>query len=124
MSDFKISNFGATVTATSPAGSADVIYTVPARHHTEIKYMAVSNTDALAIEATVELYDSKSGSYFSLCKNLHLAGSGVDGRRDMIVGSGEELHLNSGDKIVASTNSTGDLDICISAKEYYRDSTR
>lgn len=109
-------NAGIDITATAKGGSADILYTVPNNHIAEVVYLSISNTTAGAEDITVEIYKASTISYLSLVEDYELPANNALS----VVGAGEVLVLNPGDRIVCSNSSGIGLTAFVSLKLYFK----
>lgn len=106
--------FGESVTSTSTGASADVIFTVPARHYAEVTFLIVENGSGAAQEITLETYDASNSAYFNI-----IEGFSVSNKTFTKIIEGGPLYLESGDQIVGSVNA-GAIDVVVSGLLHYK----
>ena len=117
MPDLSTSKFhleSKTITSTLSDTSADIVYTVPSNFSSIIRYLLLSNGTNSVKKAYVQLYHADDNSYHYLAKGVAMDGHSIIG-----LSSYGSLNLHEGDKIVAYIEAGMDLDITLSAEEYY-----
>ena len=117
MPDLSTSKFhleSKTITSTTTGSGADVIYTVPQNFSSIIRYFLLSNATTSTKKAYVQIYHADDDSYHYIAKGLSMAGNSIES----LSGYGS-LNLHEGDKLVAYIETGMDLDITLSAEEYY-----
>lgn len=113
--DYKTDTAGATISATSTGASATVVYTCPSKHDSTLDLLLISNNNSSNKKISVEFLDSSASSYKFLVKDRTIsANSSLN-----LLESGAALHLQSGDKIVASGETTNTMEVTVSVREYY-----
>lgn len=114
LSSSKFFTSASTITSTSAGASGDVVYTVPANFSAIIRYLLLSNGTNSTKKAYVQFYHASNGIYHYLANGLSMSGHSVTS-----LSSFGSLSLFEGDKIVVHKESGMDLDVSISAEEYY-----
>ena len=117
MPDISKSKFhtqGYTVTSTLRDASATLVYTVPNNYSAFIRYLHLSNNNTSTQKVYVQFYHKDDNAYHYIANGLTMSGNSV-----FNLVNGGYFNLHQGDKIVASVDTPGILDIMISAEEYY-----
>ena len=102
-----------TITATTGGASADVVYTVPAKHDITIDYLGAANGGNASQKITVEVFHAEDSSYHYLTNQHAIAGNDTYHLLDA-----DRIHLHAGDKVVASKDG-GTFDVTLSARIFY-----
>ena len=114
LSSSKFFTSASTITSTTAGASADVVYTVPANFSSIVRYLLLSNGTTATKKVYVQFYHASNGVYHYLANGLAMAGNSITS-----LSSFGSLSLFEGDKIVAFKEAGMDLDISLSAEEYY-----
>lgn len=115
----KIVNAGTSVTSPQKGDNADLLYTVPPKHISEIAYLTIANPSNSNRLISVQFYESESDTYYDICDETSIPANSTF----FVVGDGERLFMNAGDKIVAAVTSN-QVEAFVSVQEYFRESSR
>lgn len=110
---------GITVTSTTSGAGANVLYTCPSRFNSHVRFLHISCGASNNNHVTIEWYHAEDQVYHKLLNSFAMA----TGTAHEVGGSGAHLYLHPGDKLVCSTDASGNFDVTISVEETPRTQT-
>ena len=103
------------ITATAADASADVVYTVPAQHDTEVEFLVATNGGSVQ-NISIQVYHADDTTYHYVLRSHSVAGNDAY----KLVGP-DRIYLHAGDKVVAFKGG-GTFDVSISGKQFFNPS--
>jgi hypothetical protein len=105
---------GLVVTATSGGASANVVYTCPAFFDAEIDFLHISNGTTAVQNISIQWYHEETNIYHHILNDKAIPGKDVYN-----IITSDRIYLHAGDKITAFDGASGNLEVFLSAKEFY-----
>ena len=103
-----------TIASTTTGANATVVYTCPPLHDATVDLLHLANNNNSSKKVYLQFYHQDTTTYHYVLKNHTIAGNSAEN----VFGNGV-LHLHSGDKIVAYSETTNTIEALISCKEFY-----
>ena len=93
---------------------ASAVYAVPSKYSAIVRHLSFSNNNAAAKKVSAQFFISSTSRYYYIVEDLSIAANGVINILD-----GNFIAINSGDKIIVSSETAGTINTLLSLEEYY-----
>jgi hypothetical protein len=110
----KFKTDGINVTATSGGASGQVLYTCPNNFSAAVRFLHISSGTSANKKITVEYYNAERLQYEPILNSYAM---GASASFNLV--NGGFFYLHSGDKVVCSTDTSGNFDVMISVEEFF-----
>jgi hypothetical protein len=110
----KFKTDGINVTATSAGANGQVLYTCPPNFSCAVRFLHISSGAQANKKITIQYYNSENIQYDNIVNELVMSSNS-----SFNLVNGGFFYLHSGDKVICSTDTSGNFDVMISVEELF-----